>query len=49
MIKCPNPDNLPEDWRVKYKVENDNGALKSEYQKITISQALEFFYDLFDL
>lgn len=49
MIKCPNPDNLPDDWKEKYKVEEKEGGQKSKYQKINVSQALEFYYDLFDL
>lgn len=40
MLKLPNPDNLPEDWKDKYKIYEQEGAQKSKYKSISISQAL---------
>lgn len=49
IFKCPNPDNLPDDWKEKYQVKEEDNSMDSELKQIRASQAMEFFYDLFDV
>lgn len=49
IIKCPNPDKLPDEWKQKYKVEEKDNEEVSDLKMIRASQAMEFFYDLFDV
>jgi len=49
IFKCPNPDNLPDDWKEKYQVKEEDNSMDSENKEIRASQAMEFFYDLFDV
>lgn len=49
MIKLPNPDNLPDEWKDKYRIYEQEGTQRSKFKSLSISEALEFYYDLFEL
>lgn len=45
IIKCPNPDNISEELKELYNITEED----EKPFKLNASQAMEFYYDLFDI